>query len=470
MGVWEKVCFAWRRSAQSRLFMEGTLTGAAVYFIQNIKVDERKVPMFDWFRRNIVVNFALIFLIAVITACRSISNVTPSGATATVATPASTTVQSTQAPTESQPTLGKTGCPMTQVQSADESATLTLGPTAGIPATTAQGERLVIIGTVYADDCTPLPGATLTVWQTDAEGVYGPGHDTDDLQCCYLQGSVRTDADGHYQLITVRPGHYKGQEPPPPAHIHMEVAHAQASPLMTESVFADDQYLSDPENEGYIVVTLTNASDSEGAYLFGVADVVLQRSAAAAGGAKAASGGSRTFQIVPEQSEATYQIEEKFADFASMTSAIGVTNLLEGALTINLDAPPSVESLTMTVDLRGLKTGEINRDEKLADRWLVTNDYPFAYFTATGIENGPGQYTEGEEISFTLLGDMTIRDITRPMTFDVTAKLAGDTLTGTATGQLKMTDFGIDPPNLLGFVKVEDEVMITVNFTMKENL
>jgi protocatechuate 3,4-dioxygenase beta subunit len=111
----------------------------------------------------------------------------------------------------------------------DPAAILELGPGPGIPPTTAAGEKLVIIGTVYTEDCTPLAGAILNVWQTDANGEYGPGHGSDDMRCCYLMGSLRTDSDGHYQLITVKPAHYIGEQPPPPAHIHLEISHRKLS-------------------------------------------------------------------------------------------------------------------------------------------------------------------------------------------------------------------------------------------------
>jgi polyisoprenoid-binding protein YceI len=288
-------------------------------------------------------------------------------------------------------------------------ATITLGPSAGItpPKTQKPGQRLILLGTVYAEDCTPLPGVTLNVWQTNADGEYGPGHDTNNLQCCYLQGAVRTDANGRYQLITVMPGHYRGQSSPPPAHIHVEAHHPDAEPGGAEIVFADDPYLprNADDTDGYVVVTLAEATGPE---------------------------------------------------------------LIDGALQISLAEPPTVHALTVTVDLRGLVSDDPQRDEKLADRWLVTTAYPFATFTFVELQNAPAQYAEGESIAFTLVGDMTLRDVTRSMPFAVTARLAGDTVTGSASAMLKMTEYGIEPPDLLGFVKVEDEVRVKVDFTARE--
>ena len=53
----------------------------------------------------------------------------------------------------------------------------------------------------------------------------------------------------------------------------------------------------------------------------------------------------------------------------------------------------------------------------------------------------------------------------RMLRFDVTGTLAGDTVTGTATTQILMKDFGFDPPSVAGILTVQDGVTVTVNFT-----
>jgi protocatechuate 3,4-dioxygenase beta subunit len=90
-------------------------------------------------------------------------------------------------------------------------------------------------------------------------------------------GSLRTDANGRYQLITVKPAYYKGEQIPPPAHIHVEISHARVATLQTEIVFAGDPHL--PEIlHGYIVVELETipATAETAAYLRGVADIFVE--------------------------------------------------------------------------------------------------------------------------------------------------------------------------------------------------
>ncbi len=71
-------------------------------------------------------------------------------------------------------------------------------------------------------------------------------------------------------------------------------------------------------------------------------------------------------------------------------------------------------------------------------------------------------------VTFKWVGDLTIRKITQPATFDVTATLNGDTLSGTATAVVFAKDFGFDAPNVANILKVEDGFTIVIDFVAKE--
>jgi catechol 1,2-dioxygenase len=183
---------------------------------------------------------------------------------------------STSTAADCRPTAGGTaqGSP---TASADTRSFAKLGPSSAITTEEAaaeaparRGTPLIISGTVYGADCrTPLLGALIEVWQTDARGEYGPGHGTDEQRCCYLQAIVKTDSNGRYRIQTIRPGHYRGEDPPPPAHIHFNVQHGEAG-VLTEVLFAGDPYL--PEDaSGAEVIRL----EEDGKRLLGRFDIVL---------------------------------------------------------------------------------------------------------------------------------------------------------------------------------------------------
>jgi Dioxygenase len=176
------------------------------------------------------------------------------------------------------PTRGETAAKGgTRVAAAGAPSRARLGPGGDVERTAESvaagrgGEPLVVEGTVYAADCrTPLAGASVAVWQTNAAGEYGPGQGTSGERCCYLAAALRTDERGGYRLETVKPGHYKGEAQPPPAHIHFEVQHPDASELLFEG---DPRLGPDPPG---VVVRPTPVPGSNPPALLVRFDIVLR--------------------------------------------------------------------------------------------------------------------------------------------------------------------------------------------------
>ncbi len=187
----------------------------------------------------------------------------------------------------------------------------------------------------------------------------------------------------------------------------------------------------------------------------------------------------RTFQIVGEESTAQYRVEEEFFQGAvdrlgkelGFFEAIGTTNAFEGELQLLIEGTTiTVEGGQFTVDLRTLKSDEARRDERIREQHLESDRFPLAEYTITGVEGLPETYTEGEEVTFQLIGDMTIREVTNEVIFTTTTVLQNDTITGSAFTEIMMIDFGFDPPEIVGFLKALDPARIEVEFTAKEQI
>jgi protocatechuate 3,4-dioxygenase beta subunit len=88
------------------------------------------------------------------------------------------------------------------------------------------------------------------------------------VRCCYLQGTMTTDAGGRYQFQTVKPGRYGG-----PAHIHFQVRDQHGHEITTELLFAGDPDLGG--QEGAEIIRLTRASSRQHPYLRGTFDITL---------------------------------------------------------------------------------------------------------------------------------------------------------------------------------------------------
>jgi protocatechuate 3,4-dioxygenase beta subunit len=118
------------------------------------------------------------------------------------------------------------------------------------------GEPAVLRGTVRDEEGTPVPGATVDVWQTAATGFYA-AQQPEVQGITNLRGLYRADDQGRYEIRTVRPVPYPipddgpvgrllrdtGRHPWRAAHVHAKVDAPGFDPLTTHVFDADSDHL-----------------------------------------------------------------------------------------------------------------------------------------------------------------------------------------------------------------------------------
>ena len=111
----------------------------------------------------------------------------------------------------------------------------------------ATGEVVLVGGRVLDVDGAPLANALVDVWQANHHGRYAhPGDKNPAPLDPHFQGwgMIRTDANGRYNLKTIKPGAYPlsfiGGEGWRCRHIHFKVDHPAAEALTTQMYFEGD--------------------------------------------------------------------------------------------------------------------------------------------------------------------------------------------------------------------------------------
>ncbi len=175
-------------------------------------------------------------------------------------------------------------------------------------------------------------------------------------------------------------------------------------------------------------------------------------------------------RIVPDESEACYQVGEVFINEGNQFNlAIGVSRAIVGEVAIDRANLANSKIGDIVVDISQFRSDEPLRDGRIRREFLQSNKYPLAKLTeakAVGLPARPFQ--EGEVLNFQIVGMLQVREVKKQMTFNTTASLADGTLTGTATTDFKMTDFGFDPPALAGILKANNDVHLVFNFVARE--
>jgi protocatechuate 3,4-dioxygenase, beta subunit len=106
----------------------------------------------------------------------------------------------------------------------------------------AKGRRIFILGQVLDENCQPVPGALVEIWQACISGRYNHSSDPNtapldpDFQ---YWGRSTTDGQGRYKFKTILPGSYPaapGWRRPP--HIHFKVQRLGFHELTTQMYFA----------------------------------------------------------------------------------------------------------------------------------------------------------------------------------------------------------------------------------------
>jgi len=190
-------------------------------------------------------------------------------------------------------------------------------------------------------------------------------------------------------------------------------------------------------------------------------------SVAAGGPVGTIPAGANAYVIVADKSQAKTTVNEKLASLPTNSDAVHTTNAFRGQLVLGQDGKPTGGS-SFEVDLRTMKSDAPRRDNYIQMNTLETAKFPLATFTVTGVDGWNGPLKDGQQATFKLLGTMTIHGVTKPVTFDTTATMQGDTINGIAVTSLAFADFDMKPPIIANFVSASDTIKLELTIAAKK--
>lgn len=165
-----------------------------------------------------------------------------------------------------------------------------------------------------------------------------------------------------------------------------------------------------------------------------------------------------SWQIDPAHSQITFSIRHMM-----ITNVRGRFENFSGAVNFD-EADPARTSVDLQIEAGSINTREPNRDAHLkSPDFLQTDQYPYVYFTSKRVELRDSRHAR-------LIGDLTIRTVTREVVLDVEyagqAKSPWGTVSAgfSATGKINRKDWNLTWNQVLetGGMLVGDEITLNV--------
>jgi polyisoprenoid-binding protein YceI len=168
-------------------------------------------------------------------------------------------------------------------------------------------------------------------------------------------------------------------------------------------------------------------------------------------------------QIIPDQSEVRFILSEVLR--GQPTTVVGATDQVAGEIAVNPNDLSTAQVGVIQVNARDLATDNNQRNQAIRNRILHTNDYEFITFTPTAVIGLTGSAQPGDTFTFQLAGNLTIRDVTQPVVFEVTATVdALNQLSGTAVTTVQRADYDLNIPSVPQVANVSEAVQVELDF------
>ncbi len=173
---------------------------------------------------------------------------------------------------------------------------------------------------------------------------------------------------------------------------------------------------------------------------------------------------AEAWQVDPGHTSVSFKVRHFFAPVTGRFSQATGTLMYDAA-------KPEASTIELVIPTATISTDNEKRDEHLrSDDFFNAEKYPNITFKSTKIEKG------ATASMYKVTGDLTIRDVTKPVTLDVELLGFGPNAWGgqtggfSATGQINRQDYGVKWNKVLdnGSTMLDDNVKIEIGVEVKK--
>ena len=149
--------------------------------------------------------------------------------------------------------------------------------------------------------------------------------------------------------------------------------------------------------------------------------------------------------------------------FGQDNTAAGRTNDVTGSMTLTASTVTAAE---FTADMTTVESDDDRRDGQFRGNIMSTDEFPTATFKLTEPIDFGKEPADGQKVTASATGDLTLRGVTNSVTFDVEARKTGNVIEVSGSIPISFSDFEIPEASRPG-IEVKDngemEFLLTFN-------
>lgn len=166
------------------------------------------------------------------------------------------------------------------------------------------------------------------------------------------------------------------------------------------------------------------------------------------------------FVVEGEGNAARYRVKEQLAGVNFPNDAVGETTEISGAIVLDAAGRVVAAQSRFTVQVGSLKSDRDRRDNYVRNRTLEAAQHPTVVLEPVEARGLPWPLPASGPVTFQLVGNLTVRGVTRPTTWEVTLNPAGSVITGTAATTFTFEEFTITKPRVAVVLSVDDVIRL----------
>lgn len=149
-------------------------------------------------------------------------------------------------------------------------------------------------------------------------------------------------------------------------------------------------------------------------------------------------------------------------------TVVGATAEVVGRVRVDRSELSDSRIGEILINARTFATDSSNRDRAIRGPILSSEQHEFIVFRPTALVGLSGAAEPGSEWMFAVEGDLTVREVTLPVTFEVVARWGpDDLLEGRASTVVSRSEFGLSVPSVPFVANVADEIGLELDFVAR---